>query len=72
MHGNVDEWCQDWYGAYATSAQTDPQGPSTGSYPVRRGGSFYNSAQIVRSADRNLSAPGYGHYGFGFRLLRTE
>ena len=39
MHGNVLEWCQDWYGGYAVGPFTDPQGPAIGAYRVLRGGS---------------------------------
>ena len=72
MHGNVAEWCQDWYGAYDVSAEFDPQGPSTGSGRVIRGGGFGDGAQGVRSAGRGIS-PGYlSGDSVGVRLLRTE
>ena len=68
MHGNVWEWCSDWYDSYNTSAVTNPQGPDSGSYRVLRGGSWYNYAQSCRSAYRsNRSSGYYGNY-FGFRL----
>ena len=53
MHGNVWEWCLDWHGNYATTAQTDPSGAASGSYRVRRGGSCGNDAYYCRSACRN-------------------
>ena len=70
MHGNVYEWCRDWYGSYSSSAQVDPTGPASGSFRVARGGDFNSHAQLVRSAHRSLnSQPGrFGH--IGFRLLR--
>ena len=68
MHGNVHEWCSDWYGAYSTTAQTNPTGASSGSNRVRRGGSWDYNAQSCRSAYRISSPP--GNYGgiLGFRL----
>ncbi|MBR4675769.1 MAG: formylglycine-generating enzyme family protein [Victivallales bacterium] len=68
MHGNVLEWCLDWYGDYPTSAVTDPQGASSGSFRVSRGGSWYFIAQGCRSAFRNFRTPSYRYYYFGFRV----
>ena len=55
MHGNVDEWCQDWYDAayYAKSPMDDPIGPATGSYRVHRGGCWIADAGACRSAFRS-------------------
>jgi formylglycine-generating enzyme required for sulfatase activity len=70
MHGNVWEWCWDWYGTYLTEAQTDPVGASSGSARVRRGGSCNDAARFVRSAVRISSDLGLRGYNLGFRLLR--
>ena len=71
MHGNVYEWCQDWYGTYLSGAQTDPMGPSTGSDRVIRGAAFNNLARLTRSADRDYYSPdALDGDDIGARLLR--
>jgi len=70
MHGNVFEWCQDWWADYyAGGIAVDPQGPSTGLYRVFRGGSWDNSARYCRSAGRSGTGPGYASNYVGFRVV---
>ena len=70
MHGNVGEWCRDWYGPYPDQAQIDPLGPRGGKYKVVRGGSWAESAKHVRSAARDHCRPNYYCRFIGFRLIR--
>jgi formylglycine-generating enzyme required for sulfatase activity len=72
MHGNVLEWCSDWYGKYPHGAVTDPVGPSSRSRRVFRGGSYSFDAEFCRSAYRNWYDPAIRNDNFGFRLALEE
>jgi formylglycine-generating enzyme required for sulfatase activity len=68
MHGNVWEWCQDWYDEYPTGSVIDPSGVTEGADRVLRGGSWLNDARLVRSALRFNYTPDDRRYNLGFRL----
>ena len=69
MSGNVFEWCSDGSGGYSAGAQTNPQGPSSGSHRVVRGGDWYNGAWSCRVSNRYDFDPSYSYNNGGLRLV---
>ena len=72
LHGNVAEWCQDWYGPYTADEATDPKGPETGRRKVRRGGGWSSIARRCRCADRAGVAPDCTSALIGFRVVAVR
>jgi len=73
MIGNVWEWVNDWFGDnyYSTSPSVNPQGPSSGTYRVLRGGYWVNISNVCRASNRGVDDPDYSGINVGFRVART-
>jgi len=71
MHGNIREWCKDWYGEYPECSVINPVGPETGSVRVLRGGGWINFAIFCRSSLRSRFGPSNRDDDIGFRLVRS-
>jgi formylglycine-generating enzyme required for sulfatase activity len=72
MHGNVCEWCSDWYGEYSAESVTDPSGATSGSFRVHRGGGWNNSVAGCRSSFRLVDSPEETSDIIGFRICLTR
>jgi len=72
MHGNVEEWCLDWYGPYESGEQVDPVGRAGGGFRITRGGSHSTTLEYLRSANRSGTLPTDKHWLIGFRVALGE
>ena len=68
MHGNIREWCRDWFGEYSAKPEIDPLGPATSRHRMCRGGCWSNNGKLCRSASRRWPETEYRHFRIGFRL----
>ncbi len=72
MHGNVEEWCRDWYGPYEAHDQVDPVGRVAGDFRIARGGSHGTTLAYLRSANRMATLPQDKHWMIGFRVVQAQ
>ncbi len=72
MHGNVEEWCCDWYGPYEPTNQVNPVGRADGDFKVTRGGSHSTAPYYLRSSNRSGTLPDDRHWLIGFRVVIDE
>ena len=72
MHGNVEEWCLDWYGPYEAGDDIDPVGRSTGNFRITRGGSHSTTLEYLRSGNRSGTLPRDRNWLIGFRIVCGE
>jgi formylglycine-generating enzyme required for sulfatase activity len=72
MHGNVSEWCSDWFSKEYVPPTKNPKGPETGTHRIIRGGSWCLPAYMARCAKRDTDIPYFGYSSVGFRLVLLE
>jgi formylglycine-generating enzyme required for sulfatase activity len=72
MHGNVWEWCQDWFAEFPEGEATNPIGPAGGEYKVFRGGGWNHELKFAGAANRFMMAPANGIFFVGFRVALVE
>lgn len=72
MGGNVQEWCMDYFGPYPDNPETDPVGPGSGTYRVKRGGSFAHPSSHSAAPTRDWQTPSASLWFNGFRLVLTS